>query len=423
MPAVRYFLKHNPKRLTALVILEMKWSGEKLSYSTKRTLSATQKKFWLPETQRLKDCAQTRADKSYLYNELFDKLQKVTLDCWYEEQAKGPIPKPQTIKAILDIVTERQRKAVQLEATETFYGLLDRFVNGDIKFKGKTLSKGTLKTYKTFRTILLDYDPKQNLQFDSITVDMFQDLKEHMEETGQSINSIKLYCEKLKRIMRTANDYEYTQNRHFEKSDFFAASEVSDKIYYSRNDIEKLFTWKPIPNDPDKDDPKAELIKDFWILAAESGSRYSDWDKMIYENMHAGEDGSLFLQYTQQKTKKEVSILCSDLFLSIMEKYNNKIPINVLSASFYIKILEELPKIFKKSKIKNASEVQPHSARRSFCTNQVLAGTPLSLLIRMTGHSKIQTAESYVKLGLIESEAMQVANAKKKIKTGLRAVS
>ena len=74
--------------------MQMKFNGQKLAYSTQRTLTKEQKKFWDQDSQRIKDCKETRVSKLYLLNDTLNLLEKRTLDAYWEVQVDGKKPDP-----------------------------------------------------------------------------------------------------------------------------------------------------------------------------------------------------------------------------------------------------------------------------------------------------------------------------------------
>jgi site-specific recombinase XerD len=414
MPNVTYFLKKNPKRETALIIMQMKFNGQKLAYSTQRALTKEQKKFWDKDSQRIKDCKETRDSKLYLLNDTLNLLVKRTLDAYWEVQVDGKKPDPKKIKDILDVHYERQRQAKILESTETLFGLLDRFSNGSILRQGEKRKENTLKCYKKLKSHLLKYDKstKSNTEFDNVNVQFWNGYKSFLQDENLSPNSIKTDCSYLKSVMNYAVDQGYTTNTDHKKKDFFAKGEKTLSIYLTKNEIEKLHEWHC-------SDKEIELIKNYFILATQTGLRISDWPKMRMENMKQI-NGHWYLEVQKtEKTGEPVRILCSEIYLEIFAKYNNKIP----TKPVYPKVLAGIEYSAEKAKLKNFKEVKPHTARRSFATNAYLGGMDVTLIRTITGHTTEAAFRTYLKIGLEESGNLQLKHAETQVSKGLRAVS
>ena len=101
-----YYLKNNPQ--SSLVILQMKFSGRKLTYCTPYSIAKDQKKNW--KKGRTGDRHQTRESGLYQINDSFYNLWSEAMNCFYHEQASGKIPNPSIIKAAPDNLPKRKGK-------------------------------------------------------------------------------------------------------------------------------------------------------------------------------------------------------------------------------------------------------------------------------------------------------------------------
>src|SRR5450432_4590912 len=154
MPSVNFYLKKPSGKLPfALIYLQFKYSGQKLVYSFGQKINPPD---WSKETKRVKSNRHTILDGRYAVNELLDKLEKHCLRVYEEERVKG-VPPASVMKFRLDAFM-RQQEGKKKEPG--IYALIDRFISGEIKNKGKEKSPNTLKNYATAKTHLYAFDTK-----------------------------------------------------------------------------------------------------------------------------------------------------------------------------------------------------------------------------------------------------------------------
>lgn len=104
----------------------------------------------------------------------------------------------------------------------------------------------------------------------------------------------------------------------------------------------------------------------------------------------------------------------------IIDKYNLSMPkVSDVKFNLYVKEVVRLAGIKEPIKISHrkgnqiTSEVRPkyawvssHTARRSFCTNKYLEGTPTDLIMSISGHKTERIFRTYIKTDKIQKAAM-----------------
>ena len=144
------------------------------------------------------------------------------------------------------------------------------------------------------------------------------------------------------------------------------------------------------------------------VLGCLTGLRFSDFSKI---KQHDLRDGMLFKK--QQKSDHWVVIPLRIDALKILENrsFENFKPPTNPEFNRHIKILAKLAGItesithsYKKGN-KLISETRPkcdwitsHTCRRSFCTNEFLAGTPVSLIMKISGHKSEKDFYKYIRI-------------------------
>jgi integrase len=160
------------------------------------------------------------------------------------------------------------------------------------------------------------------------------------------------------------------------------------------------------------------LIKyrDLFVVACLTGFRFSDYSNIKLEELING-----MLHVVQKKTSAKVIVpLRKDAYKIIVEKYEMKIPkVSMTNFNYYIKEviklagIKEPVKISHKKGNQTVEEVRPkyawvssNTARRSFCTNEYLAGTPSDLIMAISGYKTEKAFRTYIKADKMKKAEM-----------------
>jgi hypothetical protein len=285
---------------------------------------------------------------------------------------------------------------------------IDLYINGKIGMvKDTTLStlrqmKNHLKAYQRYKRI--------KFTFDSFGLDFYQKfvkyltydfpvLRRNKSTKGLRINTIgktiKLFKSFLKdRMARKIIPY-------MDLSYFKYMEEEVDAVYLDWNELSIIYHL-----DLSK---RAYLIKyrDLLVLACLTGFRYSDFTKLNPSALRNG-----LLHVVQLKTGGTViAPLHEDARKILIDKYNLQLPkVSEANFNYYIKEVVRLAGIFQPIAIthkkgnKLEEEIRPkfawvssHIGRRSFCTNEYLAGTPADLIMAVSGHKSEKAFRRYIK--------------------------
>lgn len=185
-----------------------------------------------------------------------------------------------------------------------------------------------------------------------------------------------------------------------------------DSLRLDRAKVEKVFLTfdelKAIEDiDKDKLTESLENAKDWLIISCYTGQRVSDFLRFTNDMIRI-EDGQSFIEFTQKKTDKIMTVPVHPKVIEILNKRNGMFPYAISDQKYndYIKtvceiaeinqmvngskLIETKPKsgIFRKvtGTYRKCDLVSSHIGRRSFASN--FYGTiPTSLLINITGHT------------------------------------
>jgi integrase len=161
--------------------------------------------------------------------------------------------------------------------------------------------------------------------------------------------------------------------------------------------------------------PTLEKVRDEFVLGCLTGFRFSDYSDVKPDEIR---DEMLFI--TQTKTTDRIVVPLRPETKDILEKYNMEMPqISNPEFNFYIKEVAKLAGLNEKIKFsykrgnKHVEEVRPkyawvmsHTCRRSFCTNEFLDGTPVNLIMAISGHKTEKAFRKYIKADNLQKAQM-----------------
>ena len=183
--------------------------------------------------------------------------------------------------------------------------------------------------------------------------------------------------------------------------------ETPDNIYLTEKDIEDLMQLNNF------DTPLYETVRDLFVIGCMTGLRFSDYSNLTPQRINNG-----FIQLTQQKTQARVTIPIHPLVNAILEKYPAGLPKCPPNQVFnrYLKdigkMLPQLNEPFEKVLTRAGKPdiqvypkyelLQSHTARRSFCTNEYLNGTPTITIMAISGHKSEKAFMAYIKADTLQ---------------------
>lgn len=407
MGSVHFYLKkpitHNSdgskrKAPSSLIYLQFKYGKNKLLYSFGQTIDPRN---WNKEKERVKNNSATTEDGKYLLNDLLDSLEK-ECERAYNSEIKNGIPHPKKLKEHLNNYLNRE--SIKKQKLGTLYDLIEKFENGEIKYKGRSKSNGTLKTYKTTLNHLKSFEKRMNyrVDFDTINIDFYNKFTDYLEKEGLNINTIGRNIKDIKTFMNEALDRDLTSNISFKKKKFATPREETYSVYLTESEIFKLY------NHDFSNKKTYEHVRDLFVFGCCVGLRFSDYSNIKPDNI-IKMDEEYFIKLISQKTKTEAIIPCNSIVLDIFNKYSNmpnKLPKAISNQKFnkYIKGIVKDAELnetgrYTKDLSKPLYEcITSHTARRSFATNMHLKGFSSLEIMKVTGHKTEKSFLRYIKV-------------------------
>jgi integrase len=307
-----------------------------------------------------------------------------------------------------------------------FYDLIDRFISGEIKFKGRNKSKGTLKQYVAAKHHLQAYELKHKIKitFDNINLDFFykyvSNLKTLKNQKGANLsqNTIAKDIRILKTFLNEAVDLGLTNNLQFKHRKFYVSEEETDAVSLSENELIDLYRFNFTKN------KKLEQVRDLFVFGSFVGLRFSDYSTIKPENI-VKIDNDNFIKIKTQKTGEHVIIPCNHIVLDIFKKYKsnaNRLPKSLSNQKFndYIKEVAMMAGLTEKGRLATSPDkvlyecISSHTARRSFATNLYLDGYPTIEIQKITGHKTETSFMKYIRVTKLDAAKRLSAHMKKR---------
>ncbi|MEI6554217.1 MAG: tyrosine-type recombinase/integrase [Paludibacter sp.] len=335
-------------------------------------------------------------------------------------------PNPETLTSdwLVDEIDKHlnpEKYIVEVEELqpETVLEYIKYFVSNADKRKDKKtsrlLSPNTKKQYVTTEKHLIAFTKHQgktDFLFSEINEKFYNDFVDYLtqkeytikikrgEEVNEihryTLNSVGKYIRALKVMIAGA------KNADADTSSFYVFNEDVDNVYLNETELKILKDF-----DFSKD-LHLDRVRDWFLLLAWTGSRFSDLDKIgksdIKNNM---------VTYRQKKTNTAVTIPLHPVVNEILQKYKFNMPEAISNQKFndYIKDACKLAKLdtlesFTRTvggKLITESKpkyelVSSHTCRRSFCTNMYLRGLDTLMIRSISGHKTEKSFLKYIKV-------------------------
>ena len=286
-----------------------------------------------------------------------------------------------------------------------------------IDCKQNEITKGTQKKYKVTKHLMERYqsDKKIKLQIIEINYKFKLDFEKYCLENNYALNTISKDLRTIKTVCNHAKQNGINTSHQLDS--IKTPQHKTEKTYLSFEDLTKIENI-----DAKRLNDNLQNAKDWLIISCYTGQRISDFmrfDKSMirYEKNNKGILHP-FLEFTQIKTNKRMTIALHPKVIEILNKRNGNFPkiISDPKYNLYIKQvcrIAEINQTIKGSILKDIDNnkakqyrkesgifpkwqlVTSHIGRRSFASN--FYGTiPTTYLINVTGHSTESMFLNYI---------------------------
>jgi hypothetical protein len=405
---------------TSLIFLQYCYSAERrILLSTEVAIPPS---YWNKKSGRIsKDLPIVYGDVELLEEILTDKLRKGE-DMINHALKKKSICPMQFLKANFKL-----SNTWKLEQMQDHKNNLDVFYNIDqyVKSKEGTVKRCTINVINAMKAHLKSFEKfrKQPITFDSFDVDFYEDFVRYLTYdiphlrckkgiVGLKINTMGKTIKHLKSFLKDRMRKKIIP--YSDLSSYKVMEEEVDAVYLNWEELSLIYHLDLTSH------PNLEKYRDLFVLGCLTGFRFSDYSDIKPEEIRSG-----MLYVTQSKTMSTVVVpLRKDAKRILIDKYKMEMPqVSNPNFNYYIKEvvrlagINELIKITHKRGNKVVEETKPkyawimsHTCRRSFCTNEFLEGTPVQLIMGISGHRTEKAFRRYIK-----ADQVQKANMIKKL--------
>jgi len=342
---------------------------------------------------------------------------------------------------------EQQRKmAEELARKNDFMDYYENFVSRIRDDSAKKIGKGagasfserTIINYQQGYRWLKDFQEKElagrGISFDDIDKQFFDRYQRYLETrelvrgkgkgtSGCSQNTISMRIAELKTVLRRANEVDgVTENDVFRNKAIRVDDVEIDAIALTRKELSAICEVDLSSM------PKGyEIARDIFMCGVWTAQRVSDYNNIKPEDIKQEEVDTIvkdehgkktvktasvtFIEVTQKKTGARVAIPVNSQLKAILEKYGNDIPhLSEQKINSYIKEIAKIAGLTDKvtvtatkggkktkSYIEKYNLVHSHTARRTGATLMYMAGLDIYDIMKITGHTSIDTLKKYIR--------------------------
>jgi integrase len=375
-------------------------------------------KFWDRHKQRIKDSLPTTYGDHQKLNDEIVRLYRLAEDLIKLTKSNGIEHPVEFVKEKfspnlrLDRLIQHDWKLrTQMEKPETSFFLLQ--MDDYIQAKSRKVKRGTLTVFQSMRLHFQAFEKHRGkpIQFEALDFQFYEDLVDFLTHhytlprkktkvvglrvntIGKTIHQFRIFIrDRVKRRIILAIDL----------SDYKVPNEETDAVYLNPDEIGKIYNLDL------SERPDLVPARNLFVLGCLTGLRFSDFSTLRPEDLQQD-----MLHKKQEKSVHWVVIpLRKEAKAIFTEQFRDDIP-SICNSEFNQKI-KEIGKLagidqhikfsYRKGnkmidvKRPKHAWITSHTARRSFCTNEFLAGMPVYLIMKISGHKRDKDFYRYIRV-------------------------
>lgn len=266
--------------------------------------------------------------------------------------------------------------------------------------------KSTYKSYQTTYRRLEKFFNGVNPTFGQLDMTFYDKFGRFLEiDCDLAVKTIGCQWKNIKRVTGTA--YEKKLHASTDYMKFKKKDERSEKIALTQEEVDKISIVKLAGN--------LDKVRDYFLVQCYTGAAFADISKINNDNISDG-----ICTFTREKSDEVSNFPIHPKVSEILKKYNGTLPAILSNQRYNVNIKDvckeaKIDGIFHSritkggKKIKSSNqrwqEVSSHTGRRTFATIQILVGTPVNLIMLMTGHKTLDSFDKYIHLRELQGKA------------------
>ncbi len=426
MASVTFVLKTPKSKSESLILGYLRFSSKRIRFSTGEKVKP---EFWDIKRSRAR---QVRSFPNY--PELNHKLESIRsrILAVYQTHTKDTnnVDNNKLKEAVLEALGKGKDQTRHENLVQYISYIIEQLPTTINAKTGNPISPSTIKVYKQFKNILLDFEKIEayKMTFEDVDMVFYNSFKTFMfEHKNYSINTTGKHIKTLKAVMNRALDDRLHDNRIFQSKKFKADSIEVDTVHVTEEEIESILALNILPKS------KLCKIRDLFILGCRTGLRYSDLSELDKKYIIVRQ-GREFFEKELVKSKYKVVIPIHKDVKLIMKKYQHlptsfPKPISNPNMNKYVKELcENIESLHERVEIKKTAGgkivkeniekyklISTHTCRRSFATNEYLNRMDSIDIMQVTGHKTEKDFLKYIRI-TPDAAAMRLSKAWEKRK-------
>jgi site-specific recombinase XerD len=314
-----------------------------------------------------------------------------------------------------------QLDSAQLQKIEKDIEKKDNKANLDLYFqiddyiasKVKKVCKDMPRIYRNMKDHLMEFEKFRGtpITFENLDLSFYEDFVDFLTYDYQlKHRKSKIIGLKQNTVGKTIKQFRtFLRNRirkriipELDMNGWTILEEEVDAVYLTTAEINKIYSLNL------SDHPELTNHRNDFIVGCLTGLRFSDFSKISATDIR----GDLLFKKQEKSDRWVVIPLRTEAKKILIERcYKNTTPPTNAEFNQAIKTISRLAGIDEKIKhsykkgnkdivtIKPKHEwITSHTCRRSFCTNEFLAGTPVELIMKISGHKSVKDFYKYIRI-------------------------
>jgi len=325
-----------------------------------------------------------------------------------------------TPKMLKDRVQGKRRVANKAEKKQPEIRIVDfiqRFIDDTktgirLSTKKTAIKKQSAKPYGNIKKALLEFETEvgKKLYFRNVDQDLLDEFELYLIHGKKlATNTRGKYMQMLLVVLKYAEKKKLLARDTLLDLKIVVATEESDSIYLNEKELEAFGEYRNPEN------PYLEFIRDMFLIGSYSALRHSDFSRLTEKNFFENR-----IRTIQKKVGKKAVISIHPMAKNVIDKYKNVFTYECpKTTQVFNELIRDVAKEIKcldididKTITKGTEKVtitkkkwewvSSHVCRRSFCTNEFLAGMNVELIMAMSGHTTYKSFKAYIKASLEE---------------------
>ena len=347
-----------------------------------------------------------------------EPTRRMFLGLYLYDKPKTPFDKQHNKETLHNAEQIRQKKDNQLNKPEIYSGyekeqlkIKEQGEQNFIEYFKQLTDKRKASNHDNWEAAYqyLEIFTIGNLKFSELNEKFCNNFKEYLlttksiksSKTTLSQNSAVSYFNKFKAALKQAYKDNYLQINLNAKIDPIKQAETQ-RHFLTIEELNKLV----------ETDCQTPLLKRAALFSSLTGLRFSDIQKLIWNEIEYIENNGYFIQFKQQKTKGVEMMPMSEQAFSLLGERKaptDKVFEGLTYSAYYNKHLYQWIGAAGITK-----DITFHCFRHTFATLQLSSGTDIYTVSKMLGHRELKTTQIYAKI--IDKTKREAAN---KIKLNL----